>query len=382
MHIVFLTSEYPKEGFPHGGVGTFIRVLARGLVKQGFLVSIIGLNYIEKDEVENDNGVQIYRFKRSSIPKMGWYFSNKIINDAIKRLHQNQPIDVVEATELGLAFIKKIKGIKYLIRMNGGHHFFAESENRDVETWKAYQEKRSFQKADHIIGVSKYVLNHTAKFLDFESKRGEVIFNPANLDMFYKADLSKEIKGRIFFAGSICEKKGIRQLVKAMPQIKQAIPEAHLVIAGRDTKIRGTQDSYLAYLKTEIPDEVKKDIHFLGPIENTQIPKEIEKAEVCAYPSHMEAMPLAWIEVLSMGKAFVASNLGPGPEAVKHGETGLLCNPLAIGDLAKQVIYMLQNRKEAHQMGQNAIQDVKKRFSLEVLMKQNVEMYKNLIKTK
>lgn len=27
MHIVFLTSEYPKEGFPHGGVGTFIRVL-------------------------------------------------------------------------------------------------------------------------------------------------------------------------------------------------------------------------------------------------------------------------------------------------------------------------------------------------------------------
>ena len=164
-----------------------------------------------------------------------------------------------------------------------------------------------------------------------------------------------------------------------MPQIKQAVPEAHLVIAGRDTKIRGTQKSYLSYLKTEIPEAVESDIKFLGAIENTQIPAAIEKAEVCAYPSHMEAMPLAWIEVLSMGKAFVASNLGPGPEAVKHGETGLLCSPLDIDELAKQVIYMLKNQDKAHQMGQNAIKDIEKRFSLKVLLKKNIEMYEKLI---
>ena len=379
MHIVFLTSEYPKEGFPHGGVGTFIKILSSSLVKNNVDVSIVGLNYIPKDEVEDDEGVKIYRYKRSEIKKMGWLLNNKILNKALKELHQKQPIDVVEATELGLAFIKKIPEIKYLIRMNGGHHFFAESENRGVEPWKAFQEKWSFKKADRIIGVSEYVLNHTAKYLDFKNKRGEVIYNPANLDMFYPADYSKEIKGRIFFAGSICEKKGIRQLVKALLQVKNYVPEAHLVIAGRDTKIRGTQESYLAYLKTEIPKEVKADITFLGSIENTQIPKEIEKAEVCAYPSHMEAMPLAWVEVLSMGKAFVASNLGPGPEAVKHGETGLLCNPLDINDLANQITYMLKNRKEAHKMGQNAIKDVQERFSLKVLMEQNLKLYNFLV---
>ncbi|SDH03475.1 glycosyltransferase family 4 protein [Psychroflexus sediminis] len=378
MHIVFLTSEYPKDGLPHGGVGTFIRILARGLVKHKIEVSIIGLNYIQKDEVQNDKGVKIYRYKRSNVPKMGWLLNNNILNKALKSLHNKHTIDIVESAELGLAFINKIPKIKYLIRMHGGHHFFAESENRGVESWKAFQEKRSFRKVDHIIGVSEYVLNHTAKVLEFEAKRGEVIFNPANLDMFYPADYSKEIKGRIFFAGSICEKKGIRQLVKALPIIKKAVPEAHLIIAGRDTKIRGTQDSYLDYLKTEIPEEVKDDIYFLGSIENTQIPKEIEKAEVCAYPSHMEAMPLAWIEVLSMGKAFVGSNLGPGPEAVKHGETGLLCNPLDIDDLAKQIIIMLQSREKARQMGQNAIEDVYKRFDLEVLIEKNIRMYESL----
>ena len=382
MHIVFLTSEYPKEGYPHGGVGTFIRILARELVKNGIEVSVVGLNYTANDEVEDDEGVNIYRYKRSKVKKMGWLLNNKLLNKALKELHKKQPIDVAESTELGLAFIHKIPDIKYLIRMNGGHHFFAESENRDVEPWKAFQEKRSFNKADHIIGVSKYVLDHTAKYIDFNKKRGQEIYNPANLKRFYPADYSKEIKGRIFFAGSICEKKGIRQLVQALPQIKSQVPEAHLVIAGRDTKIRGTQKSYIEYLKTEIPTEVKDDIHFLGSIDNKQIPTAIEKAEVCVYPSHMEAMPLAWIEVLSMGKAFVASKLGPGSEAVKHGETGLLCNPLDLDDLADQVIYMLQNRDEAHLMGQNAIKDINKRFSLKVLLDQNIEMYKSLNKSR
>ncbi|QSS96408.1 glycosyltransferase family 4 protein [Psychroflexus sp. ALD_RP9] len=380
MHIVFLTSEYPKDGFPHGGVGTVVQTLAQELVKQNHLVSVIGLNYLQKDEEEVDNGVIIYRYKKSKINKMGWFYNNKILNKAILRLNQVKQIDVIESAELGFAFIKKIPSIKYLIRMHGGHHFFAESENRGVEPWKSFQERLSFRKADYIIGVSKYVMNHTAKYMDFEDKRGEAIYNPANLNRFYPADYNKEIKGRIFFAGSICEKKGIRQLIKAMPIIKKAVSDAHLIIAGRDTKIRGTQKSYLAYLKTEIPSEVKEDVFFLGSIENAQIPKEIEKAEVCAYPSHMEAMPLSWIEVLSMGKAFVASNLGPGPEAVKHGETGLLCNPLDLDDLAKQVIYMLQNRDKAHQMGQNAIKDIQERFSLDVLLKKNILMYEKLIK--
>ena len=382
MHIVFLTSEYPKEGFPHGGVGTVVQTLARELVKSNIHVGIVGLNYIPKNEVEDDEGVTIYRYKRSKVKKMGWLLNNRILNKALKRLHLDQPIDVIEAAEMGFAFINKIPGVKYLIRMHGGHHFFAESENRDVELWKAFQEKRSFNNADHIIGVSKYVLDHTTKYIDFKNKRGLEIYNPANLKRFYPADFTKEIKGRIFFAGSICEKKGIRQLVKALPKIKQQVPEAHLVIAGRDTKVRGTQDSYLAYLKTEIPLEVIENVHFLGSIENSQIPREIEKAEVCAYPSHMETFGQAIVEALSMGKAVVFSNLGPGKEIIQHNKTGFLCNPLDMDNLAKQVIFMLQHRKEAHQMGQNAIKDINKRFSLEVLLNQNIEMYKELISRK
>ena len=63
----------------------------------------------------------------------------------------------------------------------------------------------------------------------------------------------------------------------------------------------------------------------------------IESSYLCCYPSFMEAMPLAWIEVMSMNKFFIASKLGPGPEIIKHKISGILCNPLNIEDIAKKM---------------------------------------------
>ena len=34
MHICFLTDEYPKEGFPHGGIGSFVKTMAEALAKK------------------------------------------------------------------------------------------------------------------------------------------------------------------------------------------------------------------------------------------------------------------------------------------------------------------------------------------------------------
>lgn len=379
MHIVFLTSEYPKKGFPHGGVGTVVQNIARGLVAHKHKVSIVGFNFIKKDEVEYDDNITVYRISPRKIKYLTWFLNSKQINLKLKEIHENHPIDVVETTELGMAFIKKNKNTKYLIRMHGGHHFFAESEKRKINFWKAFQEKRSFKKADHIIGVSEFVVNHTSKFIDFKEKFRGVIYNLANLERFKPANYAKEIKGRVFFAGSLCEKKGIRQLIKAMPEVIKEVKNAHLVIAGRDTKIRGTQQSYLVYLKTEINEDIKEKITFLGVVDNAKLSVEMEKADVCVYPSHMETFGMTCIEALSMGKSVINSILGPGHEIVIHNKTGLLCNPFNIEELSEQIIFLLKNRDYAQQLGENAKQDIKQRFGYNHLMQQNINLYKSLI---
>ena len=355
-----------------------MQTLTRQLIKEGFDISIVGINCTSTYEEENDQGVHIYRLPANMIKGLKWYYNFRSINNKLLEMHQNNPIDIVESTEMGLAFIKKRKEIKYIIRLNGGHHFFAESEQRSVNRWKGFQEKRSFAKADRILGVSEYVLDHTAKYIDFAEKRGPVVYNPANFARFYEASPEKKVDGRIFFAGTICEKKGVRQLILAMPMIKKEFVDAHLIIAGRDWKF-ADGSSYINYIQEFINPEVRDFITFLGPVDNDKIPALIEEAEVCVYPSHMEAMPLAWIEVMSMGKAFVGSNTGPAAEIINHGITGLMCNPLNVADIAEKTISVLKDKDFGALLGRNARADMLNRFATKRILQQNIDFYRGIV---
>ena len=375
MHICFITSEFPKPGYPHGGVGTFVSTLGKALVEKGIEVSVIGLNYINKDETETINGIKVYRVCSKKIYGLQWYFNSRIIADTINKINLIQPIDFVETPELGLAFLPKIKGVKYVIRLHGGHHFFAKAEKRNIEWWKVFQEKKSFRKADHIIAVSRYVAESTRNLLNLKNTEIEVIYNPIDSKKFYQCNIKKIKRHSIFFAGSIIEKKGIRQLIQSLDHLVEEFSEVHLYIAGRNAKLPGSNIEYRPILDKFINDKIKTHITFLGVISNAEIMNYIESSEICCYPSHMEAMPLAWLEVLAMGKSFIGSKTGPGPEVVKENITGLLVNPFEPNDIADKIRFLFNNPKLGVEMGNEARERIIKEFDIEVIVNQNLNFF-------
>lgn len=380
MHICFITSEFPKKGVAHGGVGTFIATLGKALVEKGIDVSVIGLNYTNGEEIENVEGISVHRVPAKKAKGLQWFFNSKAIGDKIKEIHQIKAFDFVETAELGLAFLPKLKGIQYVIRMHGGHHFFAEAENRKKEWWKVLQEKRSFLKADHIIAVSNYVAETTRLLLKLGNRTIEIIYNPIDTNKFYVYDQLKTAKNSIFFAGTIIEKKGIRQLVQSLNFLVDEFPDVHLYIAGRDANIPGTNLPYRPVLEQELNNKIKKHITFLGVVPNAEIAHHIERAEVCCYPSHMEAMPLAWLEVMAMGKAFVGSKTGPGPEAIADNVTGLLANPYDPKDIAEKIKILFKNPEKATALGIKARQAVLQKFDVSTIVKENIAFYNKISK--
>ena len=379
MHICFVTNEYPKSDYSHGGVGTFIHTLSHKLVEKGYRVTVIGINFYTKIyEEDNDEGVAIYRLKPKVIKGLTWYFNNRAISRKIKSIHKDYPIDIVETAELGLAFISKMKPIKYIIRLHGGHHFFAKYENRKVKLRQALVEKRSFSKADALIAVSDFVGKETLQLLGLQNHTYSVIFNPIDVNKFYQSDSSKIEKHTIFFAGTLVEKKGIRQLLESLNYLIDEFPDVKLLIAGRDANVPGTNKPYRPILEKSITDKLKPHIEFLGVVPNNSIPEYIEKAQVCCYPSHMEAMPLAWLEVMAMGKIFIGTAIGPGIEAVIDGETGFLVdpkNPEAIANKIKYVFNNYENCIEIAKNGRNHICDV---FDINTIVEKNIRVYKKI----
>lgn len=354
-----------------------VNFLSKAFAEQGHQVSVVGNYKKAKTEPLQEGKLIIYRLAKASGLRAG-YLNLKHIGKCIAEIHGQTPIDVIEGAEWTFGFLKTPRGIKKVIRLNGGHHYFAYAENRKTEWRKAMMERRSFSSADHFIAVSDFVGKETKRLLG-KTFDYAVINNPIDIGQFYLADAEKAITNRLMFVGTVVEKKGIRQLVQAMPKILAEVPEAELIVVGRHANLPGTKTPYLPLLQKEIGTDIKDKIELKGSVPHDEVVAYIESAEVCVYPSHMEALPLAWLEVLAMGKPFVASNTGPGPEVVNDGETGMLCDPHDPDDIANKVIWMLKHKAEAVRMGKNAREDVQRRFDLKVLVQKNLDYYHSII---
>ncbi|TRX41262.1 glycosyltransferase family 4 protein [Flavobacterium restrictum] len=380
MHVCYLTNEYPKPGYPHGGIGSFVKTVAAPLAQRGYQVSVIGINYTADQEELLEDGVHIYRIKKEIKKGWTWWHNFNRISKKIAAIHQEQPISIVETSELGLAFLKKAPGIKYVIRLHGGHHFFAESEDRKVNFWKGWQEKRSFRKADAFVAVSNYVKTHTENYLSYHNKEVTLISYPINTSLFQPLGIPI-VKHQIAFAGTVCKKKGIVELIRAFELVNQKFPKATLMIYGRDW-LFPNGESFIRMLKqTEMTrlGTVADAITFVGPVAFESIPVKYAQAEVCVFPSHMETQGLVAPEAMAMGKAVVFTQLGPGPETIVDLETGLLCDPYSPADIAKKIVWVFENQLAAATMGNKAKDFVTHKYGLETILEKNINFYNAIL---
>ena len=378
MHICFLSQEFPQKGAVYGGIGTFLSTISAHLLTKGHEVTVIGIRAQATLTDENISGVRVINVPPSDLRFLGWWKNMGAIQKYLLNIHKSHPIDIIEGSELNLAFIEKDPQFKYVIRLHGGHHFFAEGENRRINKWKGFQEKRSFKKADGFVAVSEYVKVHTGKLLSFNNKPVEVINYPIPLDKFYKADPAKVVRGRLVFAGTVCEKKGIRQLIAALPLIADNYPEISLEIYGREWTFPDGK-SYTMYLLECFSKEVLSRVRFHGPVAHDDLPVYYEQAEICVFPSHMETQGLVAPEAMTMGKPVIFSNVGPGPETIDHNINGWLCDPHNPSDIADVIIGALNQRDRFAEIGEEAIKKVNSKFEPNLITERNLDFYKKIL---
>lgn len=373
MHICFLCNEYPPG--PHGGVGSFTRALGRGLASRGHRITALGIYPRDRAGEEDDCGVRVVRLPHTRVPFAGWLAHSRLIERSLASLHREVPIDVVDGPELSLATVPRSFPARKVIRMNGGHHFFSETLGTRRHPWRCWLERSSFGRAEDLCAVSRFVGEATRRLLRLGDRTIEILPNPVDVTHFAPHRGVREEEGLLLFVGTVCEKKGIRQLVQAMPRIVSEVPHARLVVAGRDWTDPLTGESFTASLKHQIPTDLTARVEFLGHVENDLLPGLMGAAQVCVYPSHMEAMPVAWLEGLAMGKAVLASRVGPGPEVIEDGETGLLCDPHDPKSIADGAIRLLTSPVLRRRLGAAARSRAQGDYSVEVLAAKNEAFY-------
>jgi colanic acid/amylovoran biosynthesis glycosyltransferase len=172
----------------------------------------------------------------------------------------------------------------------------------------------------------------------------------------------------ILAVGSLFPPKGFDILIQACSEIqKQGIP-FHCVILGE------------GFLRPQLEDLIRKHnlndkVSMVGAVPFTTVKEYLKKALILVMPSKPSKMgsdgiPTVLIEAMACGVPVVASNYAGIPDLVRDGETGLLCVPGNIMELADCITRLISNRELQEMLRLNARRLIKKDYDL----RENVSM--------
>ncbi len=171
------------------------------------------------------------------------------------------------------------------------------------------------------------------------------------------------------FVGRLTDQKGVEDLIRALPLIRAARPEAHAVIAGEGPLRRALE----ALARTLAGDAAT----FTGALEDP-LPV-FQLSRVLVVPSHFEPLGIVAAEALALGKPVVATRVGGLPEIVEHEVTGLLIPPRDPAALAEAVCRLLKGKGLARDIGARGREMARRLFSEEAVLPRYERLYLELL---
>ena len=378
LHVAFITSEYPhpKINTSVGGIGSFTKNLAESLCEKGCLVSVF-LYSQNKQEVLKKNNLTVHLIKKKKVKGLSWWFNRKHIQNYINAIVKEQKIDIIEAPDwTGITAFMKFK-VPLVIRLHGSDAFFCDLEGRKQKIKNFYFEKIALTKSDQIIGVSEFVVNKTKEI--FKIKQNiNTIYNAIDINKF-RPNHDEVCLNEILYFGTIIRKKGIFEIVKIFKNLIKLKPNIELTIIGKDTIDIVEKKSTIGLLKKEISKEVQKKIKIINHLSQDSLKKHIEKSSIIILPSLAESFGLVTVEAMAMEKVVVASNYEWNREIIKDGISGVLIDPKNSIESSKKIISLIENKELLNKISNRARKRIKEKFSINNVIKENIELYKSIL---
>ncbi|HET9186904.1 MAG TPA: glycosyltransferase family 4 protein [Acidothermaceae bacterium] len=146
-------------------------------------------------------------------------------------------------------------------------------------------------------------------------------------------------------------RKGQDALIKAMPAILRAAPDAMLLIVG--------EGPYRERLEKSVDEVgVRRAVRFTGGVPWQELPAYFDAGDVFAMPCRtrrkgldVEGLGIVYLEASAVGIPVVAGNSGGAPDAVLEGQTGFVVDGEDVDAVAGAVIGLLLDPDRARTMG-------------------------------
>lgn len=377
MKICFVCSEYPPG--PHGGIGSLVQTLARGLAGRGHEVRVVGVcGYAyPAPDYEEDHAVRVWRLREPKHP-LGWVRARWQLFERLSRWSKQEEIDLVEVPDYqGWAAGWPRLRVPVVVRLSGAHTFVASAQGLPVSSVVRWMEKAALRRADSYSSVSRFVAHETREVFALSSEPDAILYSPVPVPD--QLGPEQRTPYRVVFGGTLNFNKGILSVIEAWPQVKIRHQEAQLHVYGKDWRC-DDGIMMLDLIRLRHPAISSQDVVFHGMVSREELANAFRSANVAVFPSRVESFALAPVEAMAWGCPTIFTRAASGPEIIDHNENGLLVNPHCPGEIASAINRLLDDADLAKRLGAAGRRKVQDRFSLRVVIPQNEAFFASVIK--
>jgi glycogen synthase len=375
MRVLHLTTEFPPVIY--GGLGTAVGGWVTASAQAGMSVGVLlvegelavddlagsarygaggaGLPAGEGGgrAVVDHTGIRFFRTSLAASADAGVWLARRWRPDII-HLHTAMIWHVAEAirqqTSIPLVYhVHSVDKAEYEI-------------GQEPQPWLAHSQaqEQAIASADRLIALSRDEHDLLAAYYPAVRNRIRVVGNGIHEPA---ADGGPPARSRcpqrplVLYSGRLVERKGIRELLAAIPAVLAAAPFTRFALAGGPPNVPPA-DVAAHWLTAELAPH-HDQIHFTGWLSSSQLARWYRSADVLVVPSRYEPFGMVILEGMIHGLPVVAANVGGPAEILDHGRTGLLFPPRDVAALAEQLIAVLRDRGLRQRIGRAGAEEAR-----------------------
>lgn len=363
MEILIVTGSYPPET---GGIGQLMKGFAGAISMQGIGVSVLAsVEGVEKFSAER---IPVCEFR---LPKGGYIRRVLACRNAVRQYLAQKTFDRVLVSSwspfaVGLAPLRSVHGLPLDVFCHG-MDLLEPARSLRYRTIL----RRTLRSSTSVIANSNFTAG-VSKDLGARADRILVLNPGIDVERFAPGERPEQIaselgvgpENRVLLSLSrLVPRKGFDMMINALPRVLECHPSTLYVIAGD-----GPDRVRLEELATSLG--LHDHVRFAGPVTVDALPFYYRLADFFVMPSRhiqkdgdVEGFGIVFLEAAVSEVPSIGGRSGGIPDAVIHGETGLLVDPEDPADCAAAIADLLGDRKRLAEMGKKARMRVISDFS-------------------
>ncbi len=370
-----------------GGTQQSVMTLGKEMAKRGHEVYFYAPHYAKKDfrlsgvpvkEIDLGKNVKITRL--ASLPFIGGPTgqSRIVLPGFLQwlKIKKTKP-DIIHTQSFWMAGLEALFASKTLNIPIAGTNYMSSAHYKTISNFYFKYVPWFYNQCDYITTPSKWAFTELVSH--GLNKPHQAISNPIETEIFTSlngdnSELKKKYnfsRNTLLFVGRISEDKSLDVIIKALPLIKENIPDVEFVLVGH-----GSAEDSLKRLAESLG--VEKDVKIFSGRKGRQELAEIFRAsEIFTIASTSETQGMSMLEAMACGIPTIAARAQSLPEYIDETR-GILIEPGDYRALAEKTIALLKNKKERQKLGANGRKYVEK-FSISNIARAWEEIYKKVI---